>query len=90
MGKNIREVGVGDLVKVGLKVDEAEDFDNILKQVINGSKGLGPKEIWKELVARKVLKPWHPHGLHQLLYYSVYNDWDASINGPPLYWFPSL
>ncbi|KAL9458976.1 hypothetical protein AB3S75_007797 [Citrus x aurantiifolia] len=90
MGKNIREVGVGDLVKVGLKVDEAEDFDNILKQVIDGSKGLDPKEIWKELVARKVFKPWHPHGLHQFLYYSVYNDWDASINGPPIYWFPSL
>ncbi|GAY58054.1 putative acyl-activating enzyme 18 (peroxisomal) [Citrus sinensis] len=90
MGKNIREVGVVDLVKVGLKVDEAEDFDNILKQLIDGSKGLDPKEIWKELVARKVFKPWHPHGLHQLLYYSVYNDWDASINGPPLYWFPSL
>lgn len=90
MGKNIREVGVEDLMKVGLKLEEAEEFDKILKQVISCSKGLDAREIWRELVARKVLKPWHPHGLHQLVYYSVYNDWDASIKGPPLYWFPSL
>lgn len=90
MVKSIRELRVDDLVNVGLKLKEADEFDKVLKEVIRGSNGFDPREIWKELVDRKLLKPWHPHGLHQLVYYSVYNDWDVSKNGPPLYWFPSL
>ncbi|KAJ0084945.1 hypothetical protein Patl1_29985 [Pistacia atlantica] len=90
MGMNISEVGVEGLVQAGLTVNEAKEFDEILKETLRRSKGLGPREVWRELVAQKVLKPWHPHGLHQLVYYSVYNGWDASSNGPPLYWFPSI
>ncbi|KAJ0084947.1 hypothetical protein Patl1_29987 [Pistacia atlantica] len=90
MGKNISEVGVEDLVQAGLTVKEAKEFDEILKETVRRSKGLEPREVWRELVAQKMLKPWHPHGLHQLVYYSVYNGWDASSNGPPLYGFPSM
>lgn len=90
MGKNIGEVDVEDFVQAGLTATEARELNEILKETLRKSKGLEPREVWRELVAQKVLKPWYPHGLHQLVYYSVYNGWDASSNGPPLYWFPSM
>ncbi|KAH7560392.1 hypothetical protein JRO89_XS10G0009500 [Xanthoceras sorbifolium] len=96
MGKKIGEVGVEDLVKAGLTMEEAREFEEILSGVLlrGGRRRRGldfdPREAWRELVAHKVLKPWHPHGLHQLVYYSVYSHWDVSSNGPPLSWFPSL
>ena len=91
MGKrSISDVGVEDLVKAGLSIEEAKDFQRVLKDSANGAKGSDPSEVWRHLVAQRVLKPWHPHGLHQLVYYSVYSQWDVSSKGPPLYWFPSL
>ncbi|CAI9761346.1 unnamed protein product [Fraxinus pennsylvanica] len=90
MGKTISEVGVDDLVKAGVEIEEAIDFERQLKDAINdGDAGFDPKELWREVVARKLLKPWHPHGVHQLIYYSVYHNYDESIHGPPLYWFPT-
>ncbi|CAK7339128.1 unnamed protein product [Dovyalis caffra] len=89
--KSITEVGVDDIIKAGLSVEEeAKEFHKILKETIGEAKGLDPREVWKEVVDKRVLKPWHPHGLHQLVYYSVYAHWDSSTNGPPLYWFPNL
>jgi hypothetical protein len=88
--KSIGEVGVEDLVKAGLKTEEAHEFQRVLKEAVSGAKESDPREVWRELVARRVLEPWHPHGLHQLVYHSVYAHWDASTNGPPPYWFPSL
>jgi hypothetical protein len=90
--KSISEVGVEDLVKAGLGIEEANEFQRVLKEALlsAGAKGSEPREVWREIVGRMVLKPWHPHELHQLVYYSVYANWDLSTNGPPLYWFPSL
>lgn len=85
--KSIYEVGVEDLVKAGLHIEEAKALERVLKDSISGS---DPREVWRRLVSRRVVKPSHPHALHQLIYYSVYADWDASTSGPPLYWFPSL
>ncbi|BAS86939.1 Os03g0805500, partial [Oryza sativa Japonica Group] len=48
----------------------------------------GPDAAW-EAVAAGVLRPEHPHALHQLVYYSVYAGWDRAARGPPPYWFPS-
>jgi hypothetical protein len=90
MGKSISVVGVEDLVEAGLTTEEAHEFQRVLKEVVSGAKESDPREVWRQLVARRVLKPWHPHGLHQLVYHSVYAHWDASTNGPPPYWFPSL
>lgn len=90
MVKSLNEVGVEELVKSGLGIEEAKDFQRVLKDIINGAKGSDQSELWRQLVARRVLKPWHPHGVHQLVYYSVYANWDASTRGPPLYWFPSM
>ncbi|KAL3518967.1 hypothetical protein ACH5RR_021556 [Cinchona calisaya] len=97
MGKRIIEVGVEDLVRAGLSVEEANGFQRDLKNAIfkassvnNGQELFDPRELWRELTAQKLLKPWHPHPLHQLIYYSVYHNYDQSTNGPPIYWFPSL
>jgi hypothetical protein len=90
MAKSIGEVGVEDLVKAGLTTEEAHEFQRVLKEAVSGAKESDPREVWRQLVARRVLKPWHPHGLHQLLYHSVYANWDPATNGPPPYWFPSL
>ncbi|KAJ7955413.1 acyl-activating enzyme 18 [Quillaja saponaria] len=90
MGRSISELGVEDLVNTGLILEEANEFERVLKEAIFCTKSSDPRDLWRELVARKVLKPWHPHRLHQLVYYSVYQHWDVSTKGPPLYWFPSL
>lgn len=88
--KSIAEVGVDDIVMAGLCIEEAKEFHKILKQTINAPKGPDPRELWQEMVDRRVLKPWHPHRLHQLVYYSIYAHWDVCTKGPPFYWFPSL
>ena len=90
MGKSISEVGVEELVEAGLTTEEAHEFQRVLKEAVSGAKESDPREVWRQLVARRVLKPRHPHGLHQLVYHSVYAHWDASTNGPPPYWSPSL
>lgn len=90
MGKSISEVGLEDLVQAGLdNEEEAKAFHRVLQDSISGSSS-DPSEVWQRLVSRRILKPSHPHALHQLVYYSVYADWDASTRGPPPYWFPSL
>ncbi|KAF7120580.1 hypothetical protein RHSIM_Rhsim13G0231200 [Rhododendron simsii] len=62
-----------------------------LKEAIGRTGGGGdPRELWREITARRLLRPSHPHPVHQLVYYSVYADYDATAHGPPLYWFPSL
>ncbi|CAI9107084.1 OLC1v1006366C1 [Oldenlandia corymbosa var. corymbosa] len=94
MGKSISEVGVEDLVRAGLSVEEANGFlieikDSSFKAMRSST--LDSKALWRDLTAqKKALKPWHPHSLHQLIYYSVYHDYDQSSFGPPIYWFPSL
>lgn len=93
MGRNISEVGVKELREAGLDEMEGEKLYKELKEAIDRTSGvrdLDPKELWREIMARRLLKPWYPHALHQLVYYAVYYDYDVSVNGPPLYWYPSL
>ncbi|KAL6966256.1 hypothetical protein U1Q18_032037, partial [Sarracenia purpurea var. burkii] len=93
MGKKISEVGVDDLVKAGLAAAEAKVVERGLKDAIartGGGHGLDPRELWRDLTARRLLRPSHPHSVHQLVYYAVYADYDALANGPPPHWFPSL
>ena len=84
----MREVRVEDLVGSGLTLEEARDLEQQLKNV--SRIGGGAVEVWARITAAKLLKPWHPHALHQLIYYSIYRHHDQSIHGPSLYWFPSL
>ncbi|KAA0040067.1 putative acyl-activating enzyme 18, peroxisomal [Cucumis melo var. makuwa] len=90
MGKSIWELGIEDLVKTGLNLHEAVEFNRILKNVLSTAQRSKPAEVWRELMAKRALKPTHPFELHRLLYYSVYANWNISTNGPPPYWFPSL
>ncbi|CAL5354258.1 unnamed protein product [Camellia sinensis] len=92
MGRGISEVGVGELVKAGLDLEEAKVVERGLKDAIAGTGGGGsdPRELWRQITARRLLRPSHPHQLHQLVYHSVYAHYDSSANGPPLYCFPSL
>ncbi|GFZ18245.1 acyl-activating enzyme 18 [Actinidia rufa] len=91
MGIRISEVGVEELVKAGLGAEEAKVIEGGLKAAIDRTGGgSNPRDLWRELTARRLLRPSHPHAVHQLVYYAVYADYDASSNGPPLYWFPSL
>ena len=84
------ELEMNDIIKAGLCIEDAEELHKTLTETIGAAKGSDPREVWQKLVAKRVLKPWHPHALHQLVYYSVYAHWDSTNNGPPLFWFPSL
>ncbi|CAK9314116.1 unnamed protein product [Citrullus colocynthis] len=90
MEKSIWELGIEDLVKAGLNLDEAVEFNKILQNAVSTAQRSDPTEVWRELMARRALKPTHPYELHRLLYYSVYANWNISSNGPSPYWFPSL
>lgn len=90
MAKNIWELSIEDFVEAGLNPEAALELLNILQNALFMVKTSDPRDIWRELMSRTVLKPSHPYGLHQLVYYSVYADWNFSSNGPPPYWFPSL
>ena len=84
-------MGVEELVKAGLGAEEAKVIERGLKAAIDRTGGgSNPRDLWRELTTRRLLRPSHPHAVHQLVYYAVYADYDASSNGPPLYWFPSL
>ncbi|KAK3014756.1 hypothetical protein RJ639_007941, partial [Escallonia herrerae] len=76
----------------GLGAEEAVGLERELKDAIGpagGGCGSDPRALWRVLTARRLLKPSYPHAVHQLVYYAVYANYDASANGPPLYWFPS-
>ncbi|RAL43062.1 hypothetical protein DM860_009844 [Cuscuta australis] len=92
--KSIADVGAEDMVQVGLSPEEAASLHRHLENAISLSRrhppGLDPQVVWREITARKLLKPTHPHALHRLLYTSVYSNYDESSSGPPLFWFPSL
>ena len=47
-----------------------------------------PTACWYEL-SRYILTPEHPFALHELLYETVYADFDRGTYGPPPAWFPT-
>ena len=47
-----------------------------------------PTACWYE-ISRYILTPHHPYALHQLLYETVYADFDRATYGPPPAWFPT-
>ena len=42
----VAEVGVGELVKAGLSMEEAQEFKRILKAAVGGARGSDPSEVW--------------------------------------------
>ncbi|XP_047325723.1 probable CoA ligase CCL12 [Impatiens glandulifera] len=91
MERGIREVKLEDLVGAGLPAEEARALKASLDDVISRlGFGSDPRDVWREITDRRLLRPSFPHSLHQLVYYAVYSNYDESSSGPPLYWFPSL
>uniref|UniRef100_A0A1D1Z1X9 4-coumarate--CoA ligase n=1 Tax=Anthurium amnicola TaxID=1678845 RepID=A0A1D1Z1X9_9ARAE len=86
---SIWEVSLEDVAAAGLPPAEAVGFLADVRAAAGGG-GEDAAETWRRLVSAGVLRPRHPHALHQLVYYSVYGGWDAAARGPPPYWFPSL
>ncbi|XP_068652699.1 probable CoA ligase CCL12 isoform X2 [Aristolochia californica] len=88
MKKSVEVIGLEDIISAGLPSEEANVFYESLKRILTkASSGvLLAEEVWRRVVSDRLLRPDHPHGLHQLLYYSVYARWRGP---PPPYWFPS-
>ncbi|KQK12602.1 probable acyl-activating enzyme 18, peroxisomal isoform X1 [Brachypodium distachyon] len=84
-----REIRAADVEVAGLAAAEAGAFLAALRSAAASSPSSDAAEVWAAVVAAGVLRPEHPHALHQLVYYSVYAGWDRAARGPPPYWFPS-
>ncbi|KAL5210603.1 hypothetical protein ABZP36_006226 [Zizania latifolia] len=87
---SVWEILPRDVEAAGLAAAEAGAFVAALRSAAGAaSGGGGPDAVWAAVAAARVLRPEHPHALHQLVYYSVYAGWDRAARGPPPYWFPS-
>ncbi|KAF7068457.1 hypothetical protein CFC21_074215 [Triticum aestivum] len=84
---SVREVRASDVEAAGLAAADAGPFLAALRSAVGGHGDA--TAAWAAVVAAGVLRPDHPHALHQLVYYSVYAGWDHAGRGPPPYWFPS-
>ncbi|KAE8808679.1 putative acyl-activating enzyme 18, peroxisomal [Hordeum vulgare] len=82
---SVGEIRAADVEAAGLAAADAGPFLAALRSAA----GKDAATAWKAVVAAGVLRPDHPHALHQLVYYSVYAGWDRAQRGPPPYWFPS-
>ena len=82
------EIQPGDVGAAGLGAADAGVFLAALRSAAAGP-GAAGDAVWAAVAAAGVLRPEHPHALHQLVYYSVYAGWDRAARGPPPYWFPS-
>ncbi|KAL6893869.1 hypothetical protein ACP4OV_007967 [Aristida adscensionis] len=84
---SVWEIRRGDVEAAGLAPADAAAFLAALRSAAAG--GADEAAVWAAVAAAGVLRPEHPHALHQLVYYSVYAGWDRAARGPPPYWFPS-
>ncbi|XP_071697407.1 probable CoA ligase CCL12 [Rutidosis leptorrhynchoides] len=87
--KTIQELELQDLLNAGLTPNDAKSLLIKFKFIMSETTNSNPVELWRQITSQRLLKSSHPHSLHQLVYNAVYGNYDASIHGPPLYWFPS-
>lgn len=87
--KSIQQLGLQHLLNTGLASYDAKLLQIELQNAINGAISSNPVDLWREITYRKLLKPSYPHSLHRLVYNAVYANYDVSVHGPLLYWFPS-
>lgn len=85
---SVWEIQPRDVEAAGLAAADAAAFHAALRSAA-GSAAASGDAVWAAVVAAGVLRPEHPHALHQLVYYSAYAGWDRAARGPPPYWFPS-
>ena len=73
------------LIACGLEKGETSKIAEAVNRILATQ---SPTACWYE-ISRHVLTPEHPFALHQLLYESVYADFDRAAYGPPPAWFPT-
>ncbi|KAK3145753.1 hypothetical protein QOZ80_3BG0256910 [Eleusine coracana subsp. coracana] len=83
---SVWEIEARDVEAAGLAAADASVFLAALRSAAAGA--ADETAAWAAAAAT-VLRPEHPHALHQLVYYSVFAGWDRAARGPPPYWFPS-
>ena len=76
---------VEQLVTCGLEKAEALQIIEAVNRILPTQT---PTACWAE-ISRHILTPQHPFALHQLLYETVYADFDRAKYGPPPAWFPT-
>ena len=78
-------LAVEALIACGLDKVEALKIAETVNRLLSTQ---SPTACWYE-ISRYILTPQHPFALHQLLYNTVYADFDNTIYGPPPAWFPT-
>ena len=76
---------VEQLIACGLDKAEASEITEAVNRVL---KTQSPTACWHE-ISRHILTPHHPFALHQLLYETVYTDFDRATDRPAPAWFPT-
>ncbi len=76
---------VEQIIACGLDKAEASKISETLNRI---SPTQSATACWSE-ISRDILTPQHPFVLHQLLYETVYADFDRPTHGPPPAWFPT-
>ena len=73
------------IIACGLEKTEALEIAETINRLLRTQ---SPTACWQE-ISRRILTPQHPFVLHQLLYETVYTDFDSVTQGPPPAWFPT-
>ena len=76
---------VEKLIACGSKKAEALQITEAINRILPTQP---PTACWAE-ISRHILTPQHPFALHQLLYETVYADFDRTTHGAPPAWFPT-
>ena len=76
---------VEHLIACGLDKAEASEITEAVNRIL---KTQSPAACWHE-ISRHILTPHHPFALHQLLYETVYTDFDRATDRPAPAWFPT-
>ena len=76
---------VEQIVACGSEKAEASEIAETVNRILPTQ---SPTACWHE-ISRHILTPQHPFILHQLLYETVYADFDRATHGPPPAWFPT-
>ena len=78
-------LAVEQIIACGLEKAEASEIAEAVNRILPTQ---SPTACWYE-ISRYILTPQHPFALHQLLYETVYADFDTATHGPPPAWFPT-
>ena len=76
---------VEQLIACGLEKAESSKIAEAVNRILPTQ---SPTACWYQ-ISRYILTPQHPFALHQLLYETVYADFDRAKYGPPPAWFPT-